>query len=86
MTLDNLLRIGKLKPHAASKVEITRLLAAAERALADASVGTLSPTGRLDLACCAVWRKGPGTRTLPDSPQKIPRSPLEVRWGCDHAI
>ena len=33
MTLDNLLRIGKLKAHAADKVEIERLLAAAERAL-----------------------------------------------------
>ena len=29
MTLENLLRIGKLKVHAASKVEIDRLLAAA---------------------------------------------------------
>lgn len=36
MTLDNLLRIGKLKPHAADKLEIDRLLAAAGRALADA--------------------------------------------------
>ena len=42
MTLDNLLRIGKLKAHAADKVEIERLLAAAERALGDASVPSLS--------------------------------------------
>ena len=38
MTLDNLLRIGKLKTHAADKAEIVRLLAAAERALVDAEV------------------------------------------------
>jgi hypothetical protein len=37
MTLENLLRIGKLKAHAAGKVEIDRILAAADRALADAT-------------------------------------------------
>ena len=42
MTLDNLLRIGKLKPHAADKVEIERLLAAAERALSDAGISGIS--------------------------------------------
>lgn len=52
MTLENLLRIGKLKPHAASKLEIDRLLAAAERAATDASVEGLSSDARLDLA----WR------------------------------
>lgn len=47
MTLENLLRIGKLKPHAADKVEITRLLAAAARALADAGIEHLSSDTRL---------------------------------------
>ena len=42
MTLENLLRIGKLKAHAASKIELVRLLAAAERAVADADVAGLS--------------------------------------------
>jgi hypothetical protein len=54
MTLENLLRIGKLKVHAAGKVEIERLLAAAERALADASVTELSSDSRLDLAYRAI--------------------------------
>ena len=56
MTLENLLRIGKLKVHAAGKVEIERLLAAAERALADASVKELSSDSRLDLAYRAIMQ------------------------------
>ena len=56
MTLENLLRIGKLKAHAAGKVEIDRLLAAAERALADASVEDLSSDSRLDLAYRAIMQ------------------------------
>ena len=54
MTLENLLRIGKLKAHAADKVEIDRLLATAERALADASVDGLSSDTRLELAYRAI--------------------------------
>jgi len=50
MTLDNLLRIGKLKPHEPSKLEIERLLAAAERGLADARFAALSSDTRLDIA------------------------------------
>ena len=56
MTLDNLRRIGKLKAHAASRVEIERLLEAAERALADASVAGLSSSARLDLAYRAIMQ------------------------------
>ena len=54
MTLDNLLRIGKLKHQSVSKAEIARLLAAAERALADAGVPGLSSDARLDLAYRAI--------------------------------
>ena len=56
MTLDNLLRIGKLKPHEPGKPEIERLLAAAERALADARVTSLSADTRLDIACRAIMQ------------------------------
>ena len=56
MTLDNLLRIGKLKPHAPDKTEIERLLAAAERALRDAAVQALSSDSRLDLAYRAIMQ------------------------------
>jgi len=56
MTLDNLLRIGKLKPHAADKAEIGRLLAAAGRALMDAGIEGLSSDARLDLAYRAIMQ------------------------------
>ena len=54
MSLENLLRIGKLKPHAAERVEVARLLAAAERALNDAESTALSGDSRLDLAYRAI--------------------------------
>jgi hypothetical protein len=56
MTLENLLRIGKLKPHAADKAEIGRLFAAAGRALADAGIERLSSDARLDLAYRAIMQ------------------------------
>jgi hypothetical protein len=56
MTMDNLLRVGKLERHVASMVEIARLLAAAERTLADAGVAGLSSDARLDLACRAIMQ------------------------------
>jgi hypothetical protein len=56
MTLDNLLRIGKLKAHVADKAEIARLLAAAERTLADAGVAALSSGTRLDAAYRAIMQ------------------------------
>jgi hypothetical protein len=56
MTLENLRRIGKLKAHAADRAEIDRLLAAAERALADTAVAGLSSDSRLDLAYRAIMQ------------------------------
>lgn len=56
MTLDNLLRIGKLKAHVADKAGIARLLAAAERTLADAGVAALSSGTRLDAAYRAIMQ------------------------------
>lgn len=50
MTLDNLLKIGQLKPHAPDAAEIARLLDAARRNLADAGVDTISPENRFDAA------------------------------------
>jgi hypothetical protein len=50
MTLENLLRIGKLKAHAVKKVEIERLLLAAERALRDAGIETNGADTRFGLA------------------------------------
>ena len=56
MTLDNLLRIGKLRAHTPDKIEIGRLLAAAGRALADAGLEHLSSDGRLDIAYRAIMQ------------------------------
>lgn len=42
MTLQNLLRIGKLKEHTATAEEVQRLLAAIDRSLADAAAGQIS--------------------------------------------
>jgi len=56
MTLDNLLRIGKLKAHAADKAEITRLFESARRALADAGIEALSSDAHLDLSYRAIMQ------------------------------
>jgi hypothetical protein len=50
MTLDNLLKIGRLKQHATDSTEIADLLAAARRNLQDAGVETISPENRFDAA------------------------------------
>ena len=56
MTLQNLLRIGKLKAHVATALEIKRLLAAVERNLADAAVAQVSEENRFDAAYKAVMQ------------------------------
>jgi hypothetical protein len=56
MTLQNLLRIGKLKEHAPSPAEVQRLLAAIDRNLADAGVAGISDETRFDAAYKAVMQ------------------------------
>jgi hypothetical protein len=56
MTLENLLRIGKLKAHAAEEGEIARLLESADRGLKDASIAGLSSDSCLDLAYRALMQ------------------------------
>lgn len=56
MTLQNLLRIGKLKDHAPTAAEVLRLLAAADRNLADAAVTKISDETRYDAAYKAVMQ------------------------------
>lgn len=56
MTLQNLLRIGKLKDHAPTAAEVLRLLAAVERNLADAVVPKISDESRFDIAYKAVMQ------------------------------
>lgn len=56
MTLDNLLGIGRLKPHKPSQAEVARLLASAESSLRDAKRADLNNSSRLDLAYKAIMQ------------------------------
>ena len=54
----NLLKIGQLKEHAADADEIARLLAAAQRSLADARSKAISAETRFDAAYKAITQTG----------------------------
>jgi hypothetical protein len=56
MTLQNLLKIGRLKPHAPTAQEIQRLLAAAKRNLTDAGTEIISDETRFDAAYKAIMQ------------------------------
>jgi hypothetical protein len=56
VTLQNLLRIGKLKEHIPTPEEVQRLLAAVERNLADTEVEAISDETRFDVAYKAVMQ------------------------------
>jgi hypothetical protein len=56
MTLENLLRTGQLKAHAADERELQRLLDSAQLALQDAAVADLSSDSRLNLAYRAMMQ------------------------------
>jgi hypothetical protein len=56
VSLENLLKIGQLKPHPPESAEIDRLLIAARRNLRDAGVTTISPETRFDAAYKAVMQ------------------------------
>lgn len=56
MTLENLLAIHKLQRFEASPVGVQRLLAAAERNLADARIAALSAENRFDAAYKAIMQ------------------------------
>lgn len=56
MSLENLVKIGQLKPHPPEAVEIERLLIAARRNLRDAGVTSISPETRFDAAYKAVMQ------------------------------
>jgi len=56
MTLENLLSVGRLKPHKATATEIRRLLASAEAALADARRVQNSAATRFDMGYKAIMQ------------------------------
>jgi len=74
MTLDNLSKIGRLKPHQPTRDEVARLLASADTALRDAKLAGMSTTSRLDLAYKAIMQAalaalyGNGYRTSTNEP------------------
>ncbi|MCX7172160.1 MAG: DNA-binding protein [Proteobacteria bacterium] len=56
MALQNLLKIGRLKPHAPTPQEIQRLLLAAQRNLVDARNDAISGETRFDVAYKAIMQ------------------------------
>jgi hypothetical protein len=56
VTLQNLLKIGRLKAHEPNAAEVQRLLAAIKRNLADAAVANISDETRFDAAYKAVMQ------------------------------
>jgi len=56
VTLQNLLRIGRLKEHVPTPAEVQRLLEAIDRNLADAAVSAISDETRFDAAYKAVMQ------------------------------
>jgi hypothetical protein len=56
MTLQNLLRIGRLKVHSPTAAEVQRLLVAIDRNLHDASIAAISDETRFDAAYKAVMQ------------------------------
>ena len=56
MTLDNLARMGRLKPHIVDAAEIADLLAAARRNFTDAGVEAISTENRFDAAYKCVMQ------------------------------
>ena len=56
MTLQNLLKIGRLKAHAPTPAELQRLLAAAGRNIADSQVVSVSDETRFDAAYKAIMQ------------------------------
>ena len=56
MTLENLLRIGRIKEHPRDAAELQKLLVAAQRSLKDARVQEISPELRFDAAYRAIMQ------------------------------
>jgi hypothetical protein len=74
MTLENLLKIGRLSPLAPNRDDIQRLLDAAKRNLADANVSAVSEESRFDSAykcimqCAMAALRARGYRTSTSQP------------------
>lgn len=56
MTLENLVKLGSVKPHVASKAELLRLLGAVRRNLSDVAIPQVSAGARFDIAYKAIMQ------------------------------
>lgn len=93
MTLENLLAIRRLVRHEAGRAAILKLLAAAERNLADARVITISAENRFDAAykailqcaMAALWAKGYRTSTSEPGHHQTAIQALPLTLALDSA-
>ena len=91
MSLDNLVKIGKLHRHAPQRDEIRKLLRGLDRSLGDTRVAGLSSEGRLAAAYDALLRiatialRAAGYRTTTDQPghHAITLQALPLTLGID---
>jgi hypothetical protein len=58
MSLENLAKIGKLKPHSATREEAAKLLVASRRNLGETRIKGLGPETRFDLAYKSIMQCG----------------------------
>jgi uncharacterized protein (UPF0332 family) len=88
VSLENLLKIGRLKEHPPDAEEIERLLAAAKRNLADARVKTISAETRFDAAYKSIMQAALAAMMAhgyrPDT--KSPGHHVTVVQGLVHTI
>ncbi|MBI5330913.1 MAG: DNA-binding protein [Betaproteobacteria bacterium] len=93
MTLENLLAIKRLQRHEAGRAAILKLLAAAQRNLADAKVTTISAENRFDAAykailqcaMAALWAKGFRTSTSEPGHHQTAIQALPLTLALDSA-
>ncbi|MDP2787025.1 MAG: DNA-binding protein [Pseudomonadota bacterium] len=93
MTLENLLAIRRLVQHEAGRAAILKLLAAAQRNLADAKVTMISPENRFDAAykailqcaMAALWAKGYRTSTSEPGHHQTAIQALPLTLALDSA-
>jgi hypothetical protein len=87
VSLENLLKIGQLKPHASEAAEIERLLIAARRNLGDARVTRISPETRFDAAYKAIMQSALAARSCSSAPPEVGKEPgCQLRSGTSQLL
>lgn len=96
MTLQNLLKVGALHPHAPDAAGMNKLLQAAQRNLRDARLAATSNDGRFDsayrciLQCAMLGLWSAGFRTATSQPghhhTALQCLPMTLAWPMDEVI